>query len=83
MYNKIFFASTSTRYNPIQSTKKRRAPVCCGITVIKITVVTAMAAVAAAGQWHAALVLVLALVPVPVPVQQPESMLKEQANRQA
>ena len=43
------------------------------------TVITAMAA--AAGQWDAALVLVVAL--VPVPVQQPESMLKEQANIQA
>jgi hypothetical protein len=47
------------------------------MAIITITVFTAMAA--AAGQWDAALVLVVA----PVPVQQPESMLKEQANIQA
>ena len=48
-----------------------------GMAIITITMFTATAA--ATGQWDAALVLVVAL----VPVQQPESMLKEQANIQA
>jgi hypothetical protein len=74
--SKIFFASTSTCYDPIQATQERGAPVRCGITVIKITVVTALVAVGPRDTgW----------VPVLVPVLGPktESMLKEQTRMQA
>ena len=81
MFNKIFFASTSTCYDPIQSAQEREpqfadTDMMRGITVIKFT-----AMVAAAEPWDAALVPVLAL--DLVPEQQPESMQKEKVRMQA